>query len=260
MKWCRFQQGQKTSYGIVEDDRVVEVSGSPFDSYTTTSTNHPLSGLKLLVPVIPPTFYAAGINYPEHVTWAAERLGTQPSLPKKPDVGYRATNALIAHEESIVMPRDASVEFQYEGELVAVIGKTVKHVSPDEALTCVLGYTIGNDVSERSWQREDRTLWRAKNTDTFKPMGPWIATGLDPTNLDTTVRLNGEVVSQFNTGTMIHGTAAYISEMSRYLTLYPGDVLWMGTEGATLDMKPGDTIEIEIDGIGTLRNGIVAGR
>ena len=260
MKWCRFEEDQKVSYGIVEDDRVVEVSGSPFDTYSVTSKSYPLGSVKLLVPVIPPTFYAAGINYPEHVTWAAERVGTQPNLPKKADVGYRAVNALIPHEESIIMPEDSSEEFQYEGELVAVIGKRTKHVSRDEALTCVLGYTIGNDVSERSWQREDRTMWRAKNTDTFKPMGPWIATGLDPTNLETTIRLGGEVVSQFNTGTMIHDTATYISEMSKYLTLYPGDVLWMGTEGATRNMKPGDVVEIEISGIGVLRNPVVAGQ
>ena len=129
MKWCRFQAGQKTSYGIVEDDRVTEVSGSPFESYTVTSTSYPLSAVKLLVPVAPPTFYAAGINYPEHVTWAAQRVGTQPNIPEKADVGYRAVNALIAHEENIIMPRDSSEEFQYEGELVAVIGRKAKHLS-----------------------------------------------------------------------------------------------------------------------------------
>ena len=258
MKWCRFQLGQKVSYGLIVDDTVSEVSGSPFEAYSVTTTKHPLSAVKLLVPVIPPTFYAAGINYPEHVTWAAQQVGTQPNIPKKADVGYRAINALIAHEDDIVMPKGCSEEFQYEGELVAVIGKKAKHLSKEDALSCVLGYTIGNDVSERSWQREDRTLWRAKNSDTFKPMGPWIVTDLDPTNLETTIRLNGRVVSQFNTRTIIFDTATYISEMSKYMTLYPGDVLWMGTEGATENMKPGNVIEIEIGGIGTLRNRIVA--
>ena len=257
MKWCRFRTGQKISYGIVEGDRVTEVSGTPFETYNVTSTSYALSAVKLMVPVIPPTFYAAGINYPEHVTWAAKEVGTQPNLPKKADVGYRAVNALIAQEENIVKPKDSSGEFQYEGELVAVIGKKAKHLSKEEALSCVLGYTIGNDVSERSWQREDRTLWRCKNADTFKPMGPWIVTDLDPTNLETIIRLNGRVVSQFNTGTMVFDTATYISEMSKYMTLYPGDVLWMGTEGATENMAPGDVIEIEISGIGTLKNYVV---
>ena len=258
MQWCRFQAGQKTSYGIVKEDQVIPVSGSPFGRHGVTSTAHPLSAVRLLPPVVPPTFYAAGINYPEHITWAAQRVGTQADVPKKADVGYRAVNAIIAHEENIVMPRDSSGEFQYEGELVAVIGKKAKHLSRDEALSCVLGYTIGSDVSERTWQRNDRTMWRAKNSDTFKPMGPWIVTGLDPTNLETVVRLNGRVVSRFSTGTMIFDTATYISEITRYITLYPGDVLWMGTEGATENMVPGDVIEIEIEGIGTLRNRVVA--
>ena len=257
MKWCRFQKGEKIRYGIVQDDMLLEVSGSPFEEYAATSASYPLAEVKLLVPVIPATFYAAGINYPEHVTWAAENIGTQPNIPQKPDVGYRAVNALIAHEEEIVMPRDTSGEFQYEGELVVVIGKKARHLTKEEALGCVLGYTIGNDVSERSWQRQDRTLWRAKNSDTFKAMGPWIATGLDPTNLDTTIRLNGKLVSQFNTGTMIFDSATYISEISKYITLYPGDVLWMGTEGANENMKPGDVIEVEISGIGTLRNYVI---
>ncbi len=257
MKWCRFQQGDRISYGIVNDDRVVEVEGSPFDTYTETDRSHSLDQVKLLTPVEILTFYAAGTNYPEHVTWAANKLGREPQIPAKADIGYRAVNAIIAHDENIVRPKDAT-DLHYEGELVAVIGKQAKNLSYDEALDCVLGYTIGNDVSERAWQKEDRTLWRAKNTDTFKPMGPWIATGLDPTNLETIIRLNGQVMSQFNTGTMIFDTATYISEMSKYLTLYPGDVIWMGTEGVTEDMKVGDVCEIEIGGIGTLRNTIVA--
>ena len=258
MIWCRFQMGDKVRYGIVEDDGVTEVSGSPFETYVLTEERYSLAGVKLLVPVIPPTFYAAGINYPEHVTFAAQRAGSQPNIPKKADIGYRAVNALIAHEENIVMPRDSSGEFQYEGELVAVIGKKAKHLSKEEALDCVLGYTIGNDISERAWQRQDRTFWRAKNSDTFKPMGPWIVTGLDPTDLETTIRLNGRAVSQFNTGTMIFDTATYISEITKYITLFPGDVLWMGTEGTTENMSPGDVIEIEISGIGTLTNRVVA--
>ena len=258
MRWCRFQTGQRTAYGIMEGDRITEVEGTPFDSYSVTQNTYELNGVRLLVPVIPPTFYAAGINYPEHVTWAARMRGEEPVLPKKADIGYRASNALIAHGENIIKPKDSTTEFQYEGELVAVIGRTAKNLSRDEALSCVLGYTIGNDVSERTWQRGDRTFWRAKNTDTFKPMGPWIETDVDPTNLETTIRLSGRVVSQFNTGTMIFDTATYISEMSRYLTLYPGDVVWMGTDGATENMVPGDVCEIEIEGIGTLSNSVVA--
>ena len=257
MKWCRFQVGDKTAYGMIEGDTVVEVAGSPFDDYTRTSSTHPLASVKLLVPVIPPTFYAAGINYPEHVSWAAQMRGQEPNLPKKADVGYRAVNALIAHDEPIMVPKDATEEVQYEGELVAVIGKKCHNVSEAESLDYVLGYTIGNDVSERTWQRGDRTLWRAKNTDTFKPMGPWIVTGLEPDDLHVKITLSGRVVGEYDVCTALFSLRNYISEMSRYLTLYPGDVVWMGTEGATENMKDGDVVEVEISDIGVLRNKVV---
>jgi 2-keto-4-pentenoate hydratase/2-oxohepta-3-ene-1,7-dioic acid hydratase in catechol pathway len=134
------------------------------------------------------------------------------------------------------------------------MGKECKNVSEADALDYVLGYTIGNDVSERTWQRGDRTMWRAKNTDTFKPMGPWIVTGLDPDQLHVKITLSGRVVGEYDVKTAIFGVRHYISEMSKYLTLYPGDVLWMGTDGATENMKDGDICEIEISEIGVLRN------
>ena len=260
MKWCRFKAGDNVAYGIIEGENVVEVQGNPFDTYSKTSSTHPLDSVKLEVPVIPPTFYAAGINYPEHITWAAQQLGTEPSLPKKADVGYRAVNALIAHEEPIVIPKDATEEVQYEGELVAVIGRKCKNISEEEALDYVLGYTIGNDVSERAWQRDDRTMWRAKNTDTFKPMGPWIVTGLEPDDLHCTITVSGRVVGEYDVRSSLFGVRTYISEMSRYLTLYPGDILWMGTDGATENIKHGDVVEIEINDLGVLRNPVVRER
>ena len=143
--------------------------------------------------------------------------------------------------------------------MVAIIGKEAKNISEDEALDFVFGYTIGNDVSERKWQRDDRTMWRAKNTDTFKPMGPWIETDVNLDKLITTVRLNNIETISFPTNSMIFGVARFISAMSRYLTLVPGDMIWMGTEGHSKNMKPGDTCEIEINGIGTLRNSIILG-
>jgi 2-keto-4-pentenoate hydratase/2-oxohepta-3-ene-1,7-dioic acid hydratase in catechol pathway len=109
-----------------------------------------------------------------------------------------------------------------------------------------------------AWQLQDGSLWRAKNSDTFKPMGPWIATDLDPNNLETTIRINGQVQIQFNTRHMLFDAASHIAKISRYSTLYPGDVVWLGAEGATPNMRPGDVVEIEISGIGTLRNYVVA--
>jgi 2-keto-4-pentenoate hydratase/2-oxohepta-3-ene-1,7-dioic acid hydratase in catechol pathway len=173
-------------------------------------------------------------------------------------MGYRAQSALIAHGENVVIPRDASEKVQYEGELVAVIGKKAKHLSEAEALSCVLGYTIGNDVSERTWQSADRTLWRAKNTDTFKPMGPWIETSVALDAMETIVRVNGKETTRFKTNSMLFGVAVFISAMTRYITLHPGDVIWMGTDGTSPNLKSGDVVDIEITGIGTLRNPFVS--
>ena len=257
MKWCRFSTGDGISYGIIEGDDVVEVEGNPFDGYNKTSKSQPLASVKLEVPVIPPTFYAAGINYPEHVMWAAKMRGEEPVLPEKADIGYRAINALVPNEHPIIVPKDATELVQYEGELVVVIGKECKNVTQAQALDYVLGYTIGNDVSERTWQRGDRTMWRAKNTDTFKPMGPWIVTGLEPDDLHVTITLSERVVGEYDVKSAIFGVREYISEMSRYLTLVPGDIIWMGTDGATENMVDGDLVEVEISGIGVLRNKVV---
>ena len=255
MRWCRFQQDGKTGFGIINDaDTVTVIAGSPFGNYAITGETHALGDVKLLAPVVPPTFYAAGVNYREHVTYAASLRGEEPVFPREPHVGYRAVNALVAHDDPIVIPRDASEQVQYEGELVAVIGRKCRDVPEDEALDYVFGYTVGNDVSERAWQKSDRTLWRAKNSDTFKPMGPWIVTDLDPDDLHVTITLNHRVVGEYDVRTAIFGVARYISAMSRYMTLVPGDVLWMGTDGATENMKDGDVVAVEISDIGTLRN------
>jgi len=257
MRWLRYQADGRDAYGIIEGDEVVEVTGDPFAGYEMTRTRRKLRDVKFLVPVIPKTFYAAGLNYAEHVTEMAKKRGEEPQLPPNADIGYSANNALIAHGENIVIPKDAGELVQYEAELVAVIGTKAKHLSERDALGCVLGWTIGNDMSERTWQRGDRTLWRAKNTDTFKPMGPWIETDFDLDKAQTIVRVNDEVTDQFHTNNMIHGVAKFISRMSQYLTLYPGDVVWMGTEGAPRNLKHGDVCEIEITGIGILRNPLV---
>jgi 2-keto-4-pentenoate hydratase/2-oxohepta-3-ene-1,7-dioic acid hydratase in catechol pathway len=260
MRWIRYETEGRAVYGIVEGNDVVQVSGDPFVGYERKSIRRPLSSLKLLVPVEPRTFYCAVLNYTEQVIEAARKRDQEPNLPKAADVGYRANNALVAHGEQIVIPDDASERVDYEGELVAVIGKKAKHLSESEALSCVLGWTIGNDVSERVWQANDRTSWRAKNTDTFKPMGPWIETDFDLDVAETRIRVNGEEKIRFKTNSTIFGPAAIISRMSQYLTLYPGDVVWMGTEGAPENIKHGDTVEIEITGIGTLSNPVIRER
>jgi 2-keto-4-pentenoate hydratase/2-oxohepta-3-ene-1,7-dioic acid hydratase in catechol pathway len=261
MRWIRYSLGGRTSYGIVEGDRIAEVRGGLFDTPPgmppdRIGQTHALADVTIEIPLMPRTFYAAGLNYTEHVIEGAKKRGETPVIPQKPDMGYRAVNALIAHDQAVVIPADAT-KVQYEGEIVVVIGKTAKHLTEANALSCVFGYTIGNDVSERNWQKSDRTFWRSKNTDTFKPMGPWIETDVDLDAMETIVRLNGVETLRFHTNHMLFGIARFIATMTRYITLHPGDVIWMGTDGMSPDLVPGDVVEIELTGIGTLRNPFV---
>jgi 2-keto-4-pentenoate hydratase/2-oxohepta-3-ene-1,7-dioic acid hydratase in catechol pathway len=257
MIWCRFSHDGVTSYGLVEGETVVKVDGIPWGEHRIAAQILPLKSVKLELPVIPSTFFCVGVNYRDHVDRMAAKRGTKPSYPPRPDIGYRANNALIAHEENIVKPRDAGEQLQYEGELVAVFGRRCRNVMPERALDYVFGWTIGNDVSERGWQANDRTLWRAKNCDTFKPMGPWIVTGLDLDAMVTTIKVNGRVTETFKTNNMIFDAPTYISEVSKYCTIEAGDVMWMGTDGVPENMTVGEVCEIEISGIGVLRNKVV---
>jgi len=210
-------------------------------------------------PVIPGNFYAAGLNYRAHIEWANQAHGTTYKVPERADIGYRSNNALIGSGEDIVIPKDSSGQVDFEGELVAVIGKVTRNVPETDALSYVKGYTLGNDISERSWQRSDRTLWRAKNSDTFKPMGPKIVPGIDPMNQVIEVRVNGRTVSSYNTSGMIFSVAHFIARMSRYLTLHPNDVIWFGCDGPTEPaLKPGDRVEVVNEAIGVLANRLVA--
>lgn len=259
MKWVRYRHAadDQVHHGRLKGEQIVEIAGDFFGERTETGRRVPLSEARLLPPVIPPTFYAAGVNYPTHFRSAAEKAGKPVEYPKQIDIGYRAVNALIADGEPIVIPRDSAGKVQFEGEIVVVIGREAKHLTRENALSCVFGYTIGNDVSERVWQAADRTFWRGKNCDSFKPMGPWIETDIDLERMHTTVRLNGEQVSRFPTASMVFDIPQTLATMTRYLTLYPGDVVWMGTDDPTLDMVAGDTVEVELDGIGVLRNPVV---
>ena len=259
MRYVRFlDQSGVEQQGVVEGHVVKGTMGNIFEEIQYSGEVWPLHDLKLLPPVIPANFYAAGVNYSRHLESVAKKKGVPFELPKQSHIGYRSPSALTGNETPIVVPRASCGRLQFEAELVAVIGKSARNVSEADALDYVFGYTIGNDVSERQWQAADRTLWRAKNCDTFKPMGPWIETNVSLENLTTVVRMNGDEVSRFRTNDMIFGVAATIAEISRFITLCPGDVIWMGTDEPTLDMVAGDVIEIEIDGIGILSNTLIA--
>jgi 2-keto-4-pentenoate hydratase/2-oxohepta-3-ene-1,7-dioic acid hydratase in catechol pathway len=258
MIWCRFQLDGKTSFGIVDGDNVTEVWGNPLDDYAVTNHSYALDRVKLVAPIAPPMLYAAGPNYRGHVEGMAARRGAPPVYPDRPSPNYRSVHAIIGTEENIVVPSDSSGAVQPEGQLAVVIGKKARKVPASQALDYVFGYTIGNDISQRVWQSGDRTMFRGKNCDTFKPMGPFIVTGMDPTGFHIVVRHNGDVWEDFRSREQIWDTATWIQEMSRYTTLHPGDVLMLGTQGADGDMFPGDTVSVAIDGIGLLRNYIVA--
>ena len=258
MRWVRFSKDGKTAYGSLANETISEIVGEPWGDASPTGRTLALADVKIEIPVIPRTFYCAGINYAAHIREMAHKRGVEPVFPDKADIGYRANNALIAHSENVVIPAHAPPKVNYEGELVVIIGKQVKHLTEANAMSCVFGYTIGNDVSERSWQKADRGLWRAKNADTFKPMGPWIETEVDLDRMETIVKVNGKESNRFRTSDMIFGIKPFIVELTKYFTLWPGDVIWMGTDGASPDLRAGDVVEIEISGIGTLRNRFVA--
>jgi 2-keto-4-pentenoate hydratase/2-oxohepta-3-ene-1,7-dioic acid hydratase in catechol pathway len=256
--WCRFEADGVPVFGLVEGEKVLAIEGSPFATWTKTGKSTPLASVDLLVPVLPGTFYAIGSNYENHVVERSKIRGTAPKFYKEPRVGYRANSALVPHGAHIVKPKGSGPNFQYEAELVAVIGKKARNVTPEEATDHIFGWTIGNDVTGRAWQRDDPTNLRGKNADTFKPMGPWIVTDVSPKDMVTTVTLNGNVVHKFRTGNMLFDAGTVISAISRTNTLFPGDVVWLGTDELPQNLKPGDTLDIEISGVGLLRNSVVA--
>lgn len=258
MKWCRFELPTGPVFGLVEGDTVAELRHAPFDTVERTGRVHALEGLKLLPPVMPYNFYAAGRNYAAHVDWARDHHQMAIQVPKQADIGYRAPSALIGSGDTIVIPRGSTGSVEFEGELVAVVGKKAKHLTLDNALSCICGYTLGNDMSERAFQKTDGSFWRSKNMDTFKPMGPFVVSGIDPMAQVIGVRVNGSTATEYDTSGMIFSVAYYIARMTEFLTLHPGDVIWMGCDGPTLPaLQPGDVVEVYNDAIGVLSNRVV---
>ncbi len=249
--YARFMHNGTESYGIVEGDQVTAIRGELLGQHEKTNQRFALADVKLLAPVKPPKVHAVALNYRSH-------LGDRPPL-KVPGMFLKPTTCIIAPEEPIVLPHDAG-RVDYEGELVAVIGRTCRRVSVDQALDYVFGYTCGNDVSAREWQRDDRQWWRAKGADTFGPIGPWIVTGLDPGKLHLITRVNGEVKQESPTELLIFSVAEVVSFASQAMTLEPGDVIFTGTPGTTAQASPGDVCEVEVSGIGVLRNPVVMGQ
>ena len=254
-KFARFQVDNTVAYGLVEGDRIRQLDGDPFGDWKKTDRTYSLREVKLLVPAVPTQILALAGNYRSHLK--------EEEIPLKfriPQPFLKCTSCLIPHGGDIVLPKDAGPT-HYEGELVIVIGKKAKNVSKDRALDYVLGVTCGNDVSERYWQNDEENKdvqwWRAKGADTFGPCGPFIASGLNYDKLQLKLRQNGQVKQDENTSYMIHDVASTVSFISRYVTLHPGDLIYTGTSGKTEEIHPGDVIEVEIEGVGVLRNRVV---
>ena len=248
-KYARFQIGDTIAYGIVEGERVRQIDGDLFGKWRRTDQTYAMKDVKLLVPATPSKNLAMAGNYKTH-------LHDQP-VPKNPELFFKPPSCLLPTGGDIVIPKGAE-PVHYEGEMVIVIGRRAKDVSKDKALDYVLGVTCGNDVSARDWQANDKQWWRAKGCDTFGPCGPFIVSGINYDDLLLQLRLNGQVKQSQRTKDLIFGVADMVSFVSRHVTLEPGDLIFTGTSGTTSPIKPGDVVEVELEGAGVLRNGVKA--
>jgi 2-keto-4-pentenoate hydratase/2-oxohepta-3-ene-1,7-dioic acid hydratase in catechol pathway len=251
----RYRLNGATHYGVTcEDATIARLAGSPFDGLNRSGERDQLRHVRLLAPVAQPRIFGLGYNYKAHSNEVGKPVPDLPVLFMKP------STAVIGPDESIVYPSDGEI-VHFEGELCVVIGKVARHVPQTQALDYVLGYTCGNDVSDRVLQRRESAfgcLFAGKGYDTFAPLGPAIVTGLDPSNLSIITRVNGEVRQNGNSTDLLFPVPYLIAYLSRYLTLLPGDVIMTGTPAGVGPIQVGDTIEIEIAPIGVLRNSVVA--
>jgi 2-keto-4-pentenoate hydratase/2-oxohepta-3-ene-1,7-dioic acid hydratase in catechol pathway len=259
MKLARFCVNEWESYGLAEGDRVRAIQGSIFGEYRVTQASYPLEQVKLLPPTQPTSFWAVGLNYTAHIAHQeqaldAERIRREAAVFRP---WHKGVSCIIGHDDTIVLPAEADY-IHYEGELVIVIGKPARRVTVEEAPHFILGYTCANDVSsEGSWS-QDLSNWRRKGCDTFGPVGPWIETEVDPHCLEIITRLNGKEHDRGRTSGMIYDCYATVSGISQFVTLRPGDLILTGAPGAVEQLHPGDVVEVEIPGIGTLRNPVAA--
>ena len=261
-KIVRFRsQDGAIHYGLWRDDNALQlIEGDLWGEWRLAKESVPLAIVRLLAPVTPPNVIAMGLNYRGH---AAE---SKAQVPPRPALFLKATTSVCGPLDPIVLPHMAPDEVDYECELAIVVGKTAHNVGEEEALDYVLGYTCGNDVSARDCQlRLDMQWARGKSFDTFAPLGPCIQTEMDPDNVKICTRLNGTVMQDSNTSDLIFSCRKLVSYLSECMTLLPGTVIMTGTPSGVgfarkppVFLHPGDVVEIEIEGIGVLRNPVVA--
>jgi 2-keto-4-pentenoate hydratase/2-oxohepta-3-ene-1,7-dioic acid hydratase in catechol pathway len=251
LRLARFLYKGVTRYGIVEDDVVTVATGDIESGFRKGEEQYRLDEVRLLPPCIPSKIIAIGLNYKAH---AAE---FNKELPEEPMIFMKPPTALIGHDDEIVYPAHMSRRVDFEGELAVVIGREARMVSAEDAGKFIFGYTCFNDVTARDLQKTDKQYARAKGFDTFAPMGPWIETDLDPLDVRIESYLNGEKRQDTSTADMIFNTYRIVSFVSQVMTLLPGDVIATGTPSGVGKMKPGNTVEIRIEGIGSLVNRVV---
>ncbi len=250
MKFGRLLIGNREVFGYIDNDVVVEV-GRDEQGQQVEKNRFPLAEGRMLPPVIPTKIIAIGLNYKAH----AAEMGKP--LPEEPLMFMKPATAVIGHDESIVLPPQSS-QVEFEGELAVVIGRQCRHVSEDEALEYVLGYTCFNDVTARDLQRKDVQYTRAKGFDSFAPVGPFLVNDVDPANLSIRTFVNGELRQDSTTADMIFSVPQLIAFVSSVMTLRPGDIISTGTPSGVGPLRSGDTVEVEIEGIGRLRNQVIA--
>lgn len=254
MRIARFTTGEDPAYGLVDGagQKIAEITGDPlYQRIELTGTTHLVEDVRLLAPVIPRSkIIGIGKNYRDH---AAEMGG---EAPAEPLMFLVPNTAVVGPGDPVVMPPQ-SAEVHYEGELAVVIGRLCKDIAPQEASAVIFGYTCADDVTARDLQRSDGQWARAKGFDTFCPLGPWIETDLDPTDLRLVTRRDGEVVQDGTTADLVHDVAHLVAHASAAFTLLPGDVILTGTPAGVGPVQPGQRVEVEIDRIGTLSNPFV---
>jgi 2-keto-4-pentenoate hydratase/2-oxohepta-3-ene-1,7-dioic acid hydratase in catechol pathway len=247
MRICRVTAGNEQFYAVLEKDKLKRISGTPFERHAFTGRTYSPGEYTLLAPCVPSKVVAVGLNYRGH----AKEMGDE--LPAEPKIFLKPATSVIGPEMDILMPPQ-SQRVDYEAELAVVIGRTCRTVSSEDAMAYVLGFTCLNDVTARDLQKRDGQWTRAKSFDTFCPIGPWIETEMRYDNAAVISRLNGKVCQQSRTSDLIFNIGSLVSFISGVMTLLPGDVIATGTPAGIGPMADGDAIEIEVEGVGVLRN------
>jgi 2-keto-4-pentenoate hydratase/2-oxohepta-3-ene-1,7-dioic acid hydratase in catechol pathway len=250
MRIVRYSRQGDVGFGILEGETVAAISPHPFAAFEYTGERLPAAEVRLLAPVLPSKVVAIGRNYAEH----ARELGNE--VPPEPVIFLKPSTSVIGPGDPIVRPEGVG-QVDFEGELAVIVGKLVRRLEPADAIQAVLGFTCANDVTARDLQRSDGQWTRAKGFDTFCPIGPWIETDLDSSDLAISTLVNGEVKQQARTSELERGVADLLAFVSRVMTLLPGDVLLTGTPAGVGPLQPGDRVEVEIEGIGVLANEVV---